>query len=79
MISENMFQGINSITANIGGLGISQWYSAGLRAGWSADRVSVGVRKFSLHHHIQNGSGGHQPPIQWVTGAPFPGSKAAGM
>jgi hypothetical protein len=32
-------------------------------------RFPVGARNFSLHHCVQNCSGAHQPPIQWVPGA----------
>jgi hypothetical protein len=38
---------------------IAQWYSTGLRAGWSAVRFPAGGGNFSYHHHIQTGSGAH--------------------
>jgi hypothetical protein len=41
----------------------AQWYSAGLRAGWSA-----GDGNFSLHHRVQTGSGAH-PASYSVPGA----------
>jgi hypothetical protein len=40
--------------------GITQWYRAGLRAGWFGVRVSTGVENFSLHHRVQTGSGAHK-------------------
>jgi len=51
---------------------IAQWYSAGLRAGWS------GAGNFSLHHCVQNGSGAH--PASYPVGYRgfFPGCKWAG-
>jgi hypothetical protein len=39
--------------------GIAQWYSAGLRAGWSGVRVPAEAGNFSLHHRVQTGSGAH--------------------
>jgi hypothetical protein len=51
------------------GTGRNQFYSAGLRAGWSEVRVPAGAGNFSLHHRVQTGSGAHPPPIQWVSGA----------
>jgi hypothetical protein len=48
---------------NLGGAGIAQWYSAGIRAGWSEFRVPVGARNFSPHYRVQTDSGA---PIQWV-------------
>jgi hypothetical protein len=35
----------------------------------SRDRFLAGARNFSLQHRAQNGSGAHQPPIQWAPGA----------
>jgi hypothetical protein len=49
-------------------LAIAQWYSAGLRTGWSRFRVPAGAGNFSLHHRVQSGSGPTQPSIQWVQG-----------
>jgi hypothetical protein len=37
--------------------GISQRYSAGLRAGWSGVRIAARDGNFSLHHRVQTGSG----------------------
>jgi hypothetical protein len=31
-------------------------------------RLPAGAGNSSLYHHVQNGSGPTQPPIQWVTG-----------
>jgi hypothetical protein len=31
-------------------------------------RFPAGAGNFSFHHRVQNGSGAHQPPIQWVPG-----------
>jgi hypothetical protein len=37
------------------------------RAGTGIEmNVNAEAGKFSLHHRVQNGSGAHQPPIQWV-------------
>jgi hypothetical protein len=55
----------------------AQWYSAGLRAGWSGVRIPVGARNCS-HHRVHTGSGAH-PPSYWMgTRGSFPGGKAAG-
>jgi hypothetical protein len=49
--------------------GIAQWYSAGLRAGWSGVSVLAGARNFSLHHRVRTGSVGlTQSPVQWIPG-----------
>jgi hypothetical protein len=58
--------------------GIAQWYSVWLRAGGSGVRVLAGVRNFSLHHRVQNGSGAH--PASYPVGmrGSFPRGKAAG-
>jgi hypothetical protein len=67
-------------TDNIGvGAGIAQWYSAGLRTGWSEVRVPAEAGKFSLHHRcVQNSSEAH--PASYPVGIRgyFPGGKAAG-
>jgi hypothetical protein len=39
--------------------GIAQWYSAGLRAGWSGVRVPAGAANCSLHYRVQTDSGAH--------------------
>jgi hypothetical protein len=41
------------------GVGIPQWYSAGLRSESSGVRVPAGTGNFSLHRHIQTGSEAH--------------------
>jgi hypothetical protein len=48
--------------------------SVGVALGYGLDYWSSRVRfpavagNFSLHHRVQNGSGSHPPPIQWVPG-----------
>jgi hypothetical protein len=49
--------------------GIAQWYSDGLRAGWSGVRVQIEVGNVLFPHRIRIGSGPTQPPIPWVLGA----------
>jgi hypothetical protein len=45
------------------------------RLGYGQDDQGSRVRfpaeagNFSLHHRVQNASGAHQPPVQWVPGA----------
>jgi hypothetical protein len=39
-----------SPATSLSGAGIAQWYSTGLRAGWSEVRVLAEARNFSLHH-----------------------------
>jgi hypothetical protein len=58
--------------------GISQWYRAGLRAGWSGVRVPAGAQNLSLHHRVHNGSGAHPASYPMGTRGFFPGSKATG-
>jgi hypothetical protein len=55
-------------------VGIAQWYSAGLRAGWSVIRVLAESGNFSLHHRVQTGSGAHSASYQRGTRGSFPGS-----
>jgi hypothetical protein len=57
---------------------ISQWYSAGLRAGWSEVRVTVRAGNFFPHHRVQTGSGAHPASYSMGTKASFPGGKSAG-
>jgi hypothetical protein len=50
--------------------GIAQWYSAGLRAGWSGVRVPAGAGNFFLHYRVQTGppsllSNGYQGLFPW--------------
>jgi hypothetical protein len=58
-----------------GSVGIALGY--GLDDRGSRVRFPAGDGNFSFHYRVQNGSGVHQPPIQWVPG-PFPGGKVAG-
>jgi hypothetical protein len=60
------------------GVGLAQWYSAGLRAGWSWVRVPVGTGNFSLHHRVQTGSGTYRVSYPMGTNGSFPGDKVAG-
>jgi hypothetical protein len=60
------------------GAGIAQWYSAGLRTGWSGVRVPVGAGNFSPHHRVQTGSGAYPASYIMGTRGSFLGSKAAG-
>jgi hypothetical protein len=61
------------------GAGLSQWYSVGLRVGWSGARVLVRARNLSPHHRVQTGSGSLPPTLQYkgYQGL-FPWGKAAG-
>jgi hypothetical protein len=58
--------------------------SVGIALGYGLDVRCTGVRfpagagNFSLHHRVQNGSGGHPTSYPMGTGGSFPGSKAAG-
>jgi hypothetical protein len=55
--------------------------SVGIALGYGMDDRGSRVRfparagNFSLHHRVQNGSGAHPPPIQYVPGALFLGIK----
>jgi hypothetical protein len=51
---------------------IAQWYSAGLRAGWSGFRVPAGAGNFSLHHRVQTGSGAHPASYPMSTRGCYP-------
>jgi hypothetical protein len=57
------------------GAGIAQWYSAGLRAGWSGVRFPGGAGNFSPHHCVQTGSGAHPASYPMGTRDSFPGVK----
>jgi hypothetical protein len=59
----------------MGGAGIAQWYSAGLRAGWSGVRVPTRAGDFSLHHRVQTGSGAHPASCPMGNSGTFPGVK----
>jgi hypothetical protein len=48
------------------GVEIAQWYSTGIRAGWSMVRVPARAGNFSLHHRVQNGTGAH--PVSYPMG-----------
>jgi hypothetical protein len=48
------------------GAGISRWYSAGLRAGWSRVRVPSRAGNFLVHHCVRPPLGPTEPPNQWV-------------
>jgi hypothetical protein len=69
----NTFNIVQCLTTPGGG--IAQWYSAGLRAGWSEVRDPAGAGKFSLHHRVQTGSGAHPA---WIPGALSLGVKRQG-
>jgi hypothetical protein len=58
--------------------GMAQWYSAGLRSGWSGVRIPAGVGNFSLPTASRPALGPTHPPIQWVLGALSPGVKRPG-
>jgi hypothetical protein len=60
------------------GAGIGQWYSVGLRAGWSVFRVPAGSGNFSLHRRVQTGSGAHPASYSVGTTSYFPGVKRPG-
>jgi hypothetical protein len=66
----------HALTPNF--LSLAQRYSAGLRIGWSGVRIPAGAGNFSLHRHIQTGSGAH--PASYLMGikGSFPGGRVAG-
>jgi hypothetical protein len=51
------------------GARIAQWYSAGLRAGWSGVRVPVRAENVSLHRASRTALEPTHPPIQWIRAA----------
>jgi hypothetical protein len=55
-------------------VGIALGY--GLDDGGSRVRFPVGAGNFSLHYHVQNGSGAHPDPFPMGTRISFPGIKA---
>jgi hypothetical protein len=61
-------------------VGIAQWYSSGLRAGWSGVRVSVRamINFFLLVIMSRPAMGSTQSPTQWVPGALSWGVKRPG-
>jgi hypothetical protein len=61
----------------LGGAGISQWYSSGLRVGLSGVRIPTWAGNFSLDHHDQTGSGAHPASYQMGIRGSFPRGKAA--
>jgi hypothetical protein len=60
------------------GTGLAQWYSAGLLTEWLGAQIPAGAGNFSLHHHVQTGSGVHPPSYAVGIRGSFPGGKAAG-
>jgi hypothetical protein len=50
-------------------------YGYGLNDRSSGVRFLAGAGNFFLRHSVQTGSGAHEPPIEWVRGALFPGVK----
>jgi hypothetical protein len=50
---------LNLVNTNFTEAEIAQWYSAGLRAGWSEVRVGAEAGNVSFHHRVQTGSGAH--------------------
>jgi hypothetical protein len=65
-------------TPKMGGSGIAQSYSAGLRAGWSGVWIPAGAGNFSLHHRVQTGSEAYPTSYPMSNRGSFPGGKAAG-
>jgi hypothetical protein len=53
----------------------AQWYSVGLRTGWSGVRVAGGAGNFSLHRSVQTGSGAHPASYSMGIRGSFPGGK----
>jgi hypothetical protein len=60
------------------GAGVAQWYSAGLRAGWSGVWVPARAGNFSLHHRVQTGSEAHWDSYPMSSRVSFPGGIAGG-
>jgi hypothetical protein len=57
---------------------IAQWYSFGLRVGWSGVRVLARAGNFSLHHRVQTDSGAHRASYPVGTRGSLPGGKLTG-
>jgi hypothetical protein len=64
-----------AITSRDSSVGIALSY--GLDDRGSRVRFSAGAGNFSLHHHVQNGSGAHPASYPMGTRGSFPGDKAA--
>jgi hypothetical protein len=60
------------------GAGIAQWYSTGLRGGWSGVRIPAGAGNFSHNHRVQTDSRVHLASYPVDTRGSFPGGKAVG-
>jgi hypothetical protein len=71
-ISRNILHVVNQ---SIVGAGIAQWYSAGLRVGWSGVRVLAGAGNF--YHRVQTGPGSHPASHPVDIRVSFRGGKAA--
>jgi len=50
---------------------------AGLGAEWSGVRVPAGVGNYSLHHHVQTGSGAHPASYRMGTRGCLPENKSS--
>jgi hypothetical protein len=57
------------------GTRVAQWYRAGLWAGWLRVWILAGAGNFSLHHHVQAGSGFHPASYPMGTRGSFLGVK----
>jgi len=55
-----------------------QWYSVGLRVGWSGLRLPAATGNFSPYHRVQTGSGADPASYPMGIRDSFSGSKAAG-
>jgi hypothetical protein len=75
---KNVIIQINTFYLTMGA-GIAHWFSAGLQAGWSRVWVAAGTGNFSLHHHVQTGSGAHTASYLIGTRGSFPGGKVVGL
>jgi hypothetical protein len=79
-LSERDWSGDSSMnmrTSLLWGARIAQWFSTGLRAGWSGILVPAGAGNFSLHHRVQTGSGAHPASYPVGTRGSFPRGRAA--
>jgi hypothetical protein len=57
IVTFSVISSNSSLTYVSSGTRIAQWYSAGLRDGWSGVRVPTGAGNFSIYHLFQTGSG----------------------